>query len=80
MQTSDKDNSTDGVSEVQLHEFKCGRCGMIFIAAEGVDRKTKPKCPECGSLKLTRVVSVYASVELIAETEDVTSEPRAVGS
>lgn len=41
-----------------LYEYSCGGCGgQVEILVRGED---KPVCPECGSRRLTKLVSVVA--------------------
>ena len=43
-----------------IYEYKCERCEEAF---EFLQRgKEKARCPECGSRKLTKLLSVFASL------------------
>lgn len=67
---------------MQLREFRCGKCGKVFITADENEPKSKLKCPMCNSLKLTRIASAYSTIDLIANSsdgsdeEEETAEPR----
>ncbi len=45
-----------------IFEYRCGKCGHEFEELESVaDRDKARNCPECGSKRVERVVSVFAA-------------------
>lgn len=44
-----------------LYEYRCERCGAVSEFLMGVVRdEVRPVCPECGSRKLTKLLSAPA--------------------
>jgi putative FmdB family regulatory protein len=64
------------------YEFRCAKCAKVFIAeADESWRQNRPKCPICDGTRISRVPSVYSSVDLDVEpTEDEEVRERAARS
>lgn len=44
-----------------VYEYYCSDCHTIYsFRAEGFDTTKKPKCPDCGSQKLDKQISMFA--------------------
>ena len=46
-----------------IYQYDCGKCEQrveIFHRPTSRPTSSKPKCPECGSTRLTRVMSLFA--------------------
>jgi len=41
-----------------IYEYECQNCGIITEALQGFKEKPLKKCPECGKLKLERMISL----------------------
>ncbi len=53
-----------------IYEFYCSRCHRIFnFYSATVNTQKRPLCPRCGRIKLTRQMSIFATVGR-AEEED----------
>jgi len=45
-----------------IFEYRCGKCGHEFEELESVADRDRPRnCPECGSKRVARVISVFAA-------------------
>ena len=38
------------------YEYKCEHCGCVFEKFQSITKKPIRKCPECGKLKLNRLI------------------------
>lgn len=47
-----------------LYEYKCDRCSHLFEIRQSINDEALTKCPECGHLKLRRIIypGVFAYV------------------
>ena len=53
-----------------IYEFYCPRCNTIFnFFSRGIDTRTRPDCPQCGTVKLTRQMSAFAIAGRAKETD-----------
>ena len=43
-----------------VYEYYCGECHVIYNFRAGFDSSKKPKCPDCGSGKLKKQISMFA--------------------
>ncbi len=44
-----------------IYQYDCAKCEQrVEVFHRSVSAATKPKCPECGSTRLTRVMSMFA--------------------
>ncbi|NLN75467.1 MAG: zinc ribbon domain-containing protein [Armatimonadetes bacterium] len=44
-----------------VYEFECSRCSGRFELLIGINRIHEAKCPTCGSSKINRLISTFAS-------------------
>lgn len=44
------------------YDYRCNACGHEFELFQSMSEKTKRKCPECGQLKLERLIGTGAAV------------------
>ena len=44
------------------YEYKCGHCDHLMEAFQSITASPKKKCPECGKLKLQRLIGTGAGV------------------
>lgn len=44
------------------YEYKCGHCDHLTEAFQSITASPKKKCPECGKMKLQRLMGVGAGV------------------
>jgi len=44
------------------YDYKCKNCGYVFEVFQGITKKPKRKCPECGKLKLQRLIGAGGGV------------------
>lgn len=44
-----------------IYEFECRKCGRKFETLMKIGREEIPPCPECGSARTERLVSVFGS-------------------
>ena len=43
-----------------IYEFKCDECAEIFSEMRKIGDFDKAKCPKCGSVKTSKVFSLFA--------------------
>ena len=48
-----------------IFEYECARCTVVssHVVMGSARRRERPACPECGSIRLKRVMSSFAVVE-----------------
>ena len=44
------------------YEYKCGNCDHLMEAFQSITASPKKKCPECGKLKLKRLMGIGSGV------------------
>ena len=44
------------------YEYECDACGHAFELFQGMNDPVKRKCPECGKLKLVRLIGAGAGI------------------
>ena len=44
------------------YEYKCGNCDHLMEAFQSITASPKKKCPECGKLKLQRLLGTGAGI------------------
>ena len=44
------------------YEYRCGACGHEFELFQSIRENHKRKCPECGKLKLQRLIGTGAAI------------------
>lgn len=44
------------------YDYECDACGHAFELYQGINDSKKKKCPECGKLKLRRLLGTGAAV------------------
>ena len=44
------------------YEYKCGHCDHLMEAFQSITASPKKKCPECGKLKLQRLMGIGSGV------------------
>lgn len=44
------------------YDYECDACGHTFELYQGINDSKKKKCPECGKLKLRRLLGTGAAV------------------
>ena len=44
------------------YEYKCGNCDHLMEAFQSITASPKKKCPECGKLKLQRLMGIGAGI------------------
>ncbi len=44
------------------YEYKCGNCDHLMEAFQSITASPKKKCPECGKLKLQRLMGIGSGV------------------
>lgn len=44
------------------YDYKCEHCGHAFELMQKMTAKVKRKCPECGKLKLVRLIGPGAGI------------------
>lgn len=44
------------------YDYECDACGHVFELFQGFNDKVKKKCPECGKLKLRRLIGAGGAV------------------
>lgn len=44
------------------YDYECDACGHLFELFQGINDAKKKKCPECGKLKLRRLLGTGAAV------------------
>ncbi|MEM7557988.1 MAG: FmdB family zinc ribbon protein [Planctomycetota bacterium] len=44
------------------YDYECDACGHAFELYQGINDPKKRKCPECGKLKLRRLIGTGAAV------------------
>ena len=67
------------VGGMPLYEFQCGKCGRD---SEILVRSTKwegTACPHCGSMKLSKKLSVFASSGGAEDAPVCTGQPKSCG-
>ena len=47
-----------------IYEYECESCGCFFEFEQKITAKPKKKCPECGKMKLKRLISARTSFSL----------------
>ena len=53
---------------VPIYEFACPQCRMIFsFLSRRVNPSSGPKCPKCGSRKLSKEISRFAMIQGVAD-------------
>lgn len=64
MVTADVYNLNNRGTDMPIYEFFCKKCNTIYkFFSRTIDTTTIPKCPKCGSVKLERVFSTFATVK-----------------
>ncbi|RKY08712.1 MAG: zinc ribbon domain-containing protein, partial [Planctomycetota bacterium] len=44
------------------YEYKCGHCNHLTEAFQSITASPKKKCPECGKMKLQRLIGIGAGI------------------
>ena len=66
-----------------IREYKCGQCGFQFesidLRAEPRPKSDKTECPNCGSKKVGKKISVFSSLKGGVSSSDTKPAPRGLG-
>jgi putative FmdB family regulatory protein len=55
-----------------IREYRCRNCGNVFENVEIDLKDSKVKCADCGSKKVTRVISLFSSPDSKGSSCDIT--------
>ena len=44
------------------YEYECGHCGQRFEVFQSISAKALRKCPECGKMRVTRLIGAGAAL------------------